>query len=103
MERKNKSPKKIPRQLTIKGAHWHVVVTRTLFYQDGQELLGLCDPSTRTIFINKSQSHRQQWITFLHEALHALEYEYSFHLSHKTIEKIEDALGEFIRDNCYFI
>jgi Zn-dependent peptidase ImmA (M78 family) len=94
---------KIPRQITVRGAHWQVVITRTLKYgENGEELLGLCDPSLRCIYVNKKQSPRQQFITFLHEAMHAIEFEYERKFGHKIIEKIEEPLGEFLRDNCHF-
>lgn len=94
---------KIPRQLVIKGAHWNVVLTRTLNVCEGEQILGLCDPSLRTITIDKKQTPKQQWSTFMHEVLHALEFEYQVPISHKIIEKIEGPLGDFVKDNCQFL
>ena len=89
---------KIPRLLTIKGAHWQVIITRTLKYgENGEELLGLCDPSTRCLYINKKQSERQQWITFCHEYCHAWEHEYEIKLGHRIIEKVESTMADFVQ------
>lgn len=92
---------KIPRLLIIRGAHWHVVVTRTMNVSEGEDILGLCDPSLRTIYIKKQQTKRQQMATLVHEILHAMEFEYDFNLTHKVIGKIENPVADFIRDNLY--
>lgn len=89
---------KFPQTLKIKTAIWNVVITNTLVNNEW-ELYGLCDPSTRTIFIKKHLTQRQALSTFWHEVLHAFEYEYDLKLGHPLINKLEFAIADLLRFN----
>lgn len=88
---------KIPSEIIVKKAKYQVVMTNTMDFDD--EVYGLCDPQTRVILIKKHMTKRQTLATFIHEVLHAIEFEYGFTLGHKIINPLEHPLTDFIRHN----
>lgn len=92
---------RIPRELRIGDGEWRVKFCRLIdpgtHYSN--EIQGDCDPSEKVIRIKTNQSPHTRLETFLHEILHAFEFEYEFELGHPLIEKLEVALGAFLRDN----
>lgn len=65
---------KIPKKLTIKGKQWKVSYKKSL-EQDGDCLLGLADPDSRTIYLSKECSPTQVLPTFMHELMEAIIFE----------------------------
>ena len=62
-------------------------------------LYGVCDPSTLEIFISRRLDLEETFKTFVHEVLHAIEFEYDIELKHSLIGKLEQPIFEFLRDN----
>ncbi len=60
---------------------------------------GLCDGSTNTIYIRKSLDKSSMFRTFIHEVLHAMEFEYEMKVDHKIIHQLEKAIGDFLMVN----
>lgn len=99
-------PKKsqFPATILVGSTVWSVRFVREI----EQGYLGLCDSTTNTIYIKQGQSPKERLSTFLHEVLHAFEYEYGMDLSSKTIENrgehelvndLESAILYFLLDN----
>lgn len=65
-------------------------------------ILGLCDPATHTIWILQKQTPKERFKTFVHELIHALEYEFDFNMPHKSIYDLEEPLTQFWEDNFGF-
>jgi hypothetical protein len=61
--------------------------------------VGLCDPSTRTIYLKKGMSKSQLFRTFIHEILHGLEFEYDIPVPHKVVYQLEKAIGDLLMTN----
>ena len=61
--------------------------------------VGLCDPEKQVIYIKKGQSAAETYYTFIHEVLHAFEFELDIKLDHRTVYKLERALGDFCLQN----
>lgn len=87
-----------PKGITVGNAHWDVKFCRKTPDHPPTDV-GLCDPETRTIYIRYKQSRRETLMTFLHEWLHAVEFEYEIEIGHTIIEKLEDAVIEFCEEN----
>lgn len=63
--------KRLPTFITILGRKYKVKQGLRLMYQ-GQPCLGLCDNTSRLIYIEKDQDEATKKETLLHEAVHAL-------------------------------
>lgn len=85
-----------PREIMVGEDLWAVRFVRRL-PEDSQ--LGLCDPSEQTIYIRLGQTQEERLKTFLHELLHAIEYEYKIVMPHRLIHRLEDPLARFLIDN----
>jgi hypothetical protein len=60
---------RIPRTVSILGRTIKIKVGKNLCYQ-GEPVLGLCDYDNRVIYLEKNQSQRQLYDTYVHEATH---------------------------------
>jgi hypothetical protein len=60
---------------------------------------GLCDGSTNTIFIRKSLDKSSMFRTFIHECIHAMEFEYEIPIPHPMVHQLEKAIGDFFMIN----
>lgn len=83
-------PRKYPKFLTIRGEVWQVKFKHDLdklAEADPEDcpILGLCDPSNKTIYLRYKQSKIDLLKTFVHEVLHAIEDEYDFSLPHGEV------------------
>lgn len=58
---------------------------------------GTCEPGL--IKIKKGQTDLETFLTFIHEVLHALEFEYSLPLKHKLVHKLEIPISNFFTHN----
>ena len=92
--------KDYPREIQVGEALWEVRFVRQLEESDPARITwGLCDPSDQIIYIRLGQSQGERLKTFLHELLHAIEYEYKITMPHRLIHKLEDPLARFLMDN----
>lgn len=86
-----------PKNLEIRGNIWSVKFTKQLSIAHA----GDCNPNKKLIRIRigKHQDLHTIMRTFIHEVLHAIEFEYGFEMEHKSIEKLEEPLTDFILNN----
>jgi hypothetical protein len=61
--------------------------------------IGICDPARIEILIKKGLSIDETLKTFIHEVLHAFEYEYDIKIAHIGVDKFEEAIFDFIWAN----
>lgn len=86
-----------PRELVIGGSIWRVRFRRLI--EGNANTLGLCCPATNEISIKTGQTPSERFKTFVHELIHAINYEYSLKENHKTVYKLETILHDLFVDN----
>lgn len=84
-----------PRTLLIKNEVWEIKFVRKM----ENNMVGLCDPGDKIIYIKMGQSRCDLFKTFIHEWMHALEEEYCIEVPHKVIYSFEDAIVESLIEN----
>lgn len=87
--------KDYPKSLTVKGETYEVKFANKL----GKDILAYCDPCEREIKIKNGQTKEETLKCFIHEVLHALEFEHHIKIKHKTVYQLEEAIFRFLRDN----
>lgn len=92
--------KDYPDSINIGFKTWRVRFVKKI---DGgeEDWRGYCSDDDRTILIVSGQGRRATYETFIHECLHAIEYEYKITISHKTIYELEAPLAHLILGNLY--
>lgn len=83
-------PPKIPSRLKIKNKVAYEIVWVDSF--EDKDILGECRFDSKQIAIKKGQSERELIKTFIHEALHAIQFERDIKLTHKSVYQLEDGL-----------
>ena len=71
----------VPREFAINGSIWYVEHKWGLTYNKSP-VDGLCDPSTKIVYIDRSLSKEDKWWTFVHEWIHAVVEEYRIGHNH---------------------
>lgn len=87
-----------PKIVYINDTSYHIRFLKRLKYE-GEDVVSLFCPDERTIFIKLGMSDSKTMQTFIHECLHAIEFEYDLKISHKLIYKMEDPILKFIYQN----
>lgn len=64
-----------------------------------KETLGLCCPGEKEILVKQGLGALERFSTFVHELLHAVEFEYEIEIPHKLIYQLELPLTKLILDN----
>lgn len=92
--------KDIPKEIWINNEPWRIVFVpkRKLKYRN-EQVLGLTDPSTRTISIITGLSYILRAEIFAHELMHAINFEYGFETKHDHIYKFGEAFAQVWVDN----
>jgi hypothetical protein len=92
MPRVNKA--NIRRKFKIKGNEWRVFFAFDLRNDIGEKVDGLCDPTKRTIFIERTVKNNEKWDIFFHELIHAIHFE-----THATEDGgVDGFLGEVLAE-----
>ena len=81
---------KIPPYIKIKNKVVYEVVWLDGFKDS--EVLGECRFDSKQIALKTGISERETYKTFIHEVLHAVEFERGVKLPHKAVYQLEDAL-----------
>lgn len=84
-----------PKSIYVRAETYKVIFKSTL----PEDTLGWTDSGTHTISIKNGLSPRETFSTFVHELLHALEFEGNLKIKHKTVYKLEKMLVELYIDN----
>lgn len=86
--------KDYPPHVRVKDAIYRVLFVRRIPGDSSRALAGCCCRSTRTIWIALGQTPAERASTFMHEVLHAVDFEYGLNLSHRHIYRLERPLAE---------
>jgi hypothetical protein len=83
---------RIPKKLNVFGVEYKIVIVDTDMFA------GLCEPSKRLISISKHQSKEQMIHTYIHEAIHAMQFSLSMHqaVSREFMEIMADSTATLI-------
>ena len=87
----------LPRAIYINENFWKVRYAEVIKKQPMCQ--GLCIPHRREILIKLSLSPRERVITFMHELLHAIDYEYDLKIPHALVYGLEEPLANFFIEN----
>jgi hypothetical protein len=90
--------KNFPKTLVIGESVWEIKFARVI-PGEKPDTLGLCDPSTSTIWIRTGQTPKERFKCLCHELAHSLCHEYKIGENHETIYKIEEPLYRLFVDN----
>lgn len=92
--------KDFPRQIVIGESLWTVHWKRDIpGARPGRIVMGMTYGDDKEIHIRMRLSAKERLATFVHELLHALEYEYGIAVPHEVIYKIDAPLARLIIDN----
>lgn len=88
---------KIPHKVRIKGRIFYEVVWVDRF--DDPECGGLCHKENRMIYLLKGLSDSRTTEVFIHEVLHAMEFEWGIVMPHRVVEQLEQAIVKLLKLN----
>jgi hypothetical protein len=84
----------LPHTFPLKGRRWTVeLVDKIDMMEDGKVCHGFCYTETRTIEILEGLNRHKTLRAFIHEFLHAVEFEYKIKIPHWLIYKIDGPLA----------
>jgi hypothetical protein len=61
--------------------------------------LGICDSGEKRIVIKKGITPKERFSTYIHEVLHAIEFEYEVEIKHEVVYALEEALIKYLLEN----
>lgn len=95
---KKKKALKFPHKVRLTpDTSYEVVWVDKLEKMGSAELLGECRYEHKQIALVKDEAQILE--TFIHELLHAVDFEYGIGIPHKTIYQLEEALARVLRLN----
>lgn len=92
----------IPRKLKVKNRWWQIHWVGHIKERpdNAQEItVGYCSFDKRKIYIRKDLSFFESLSTFVHEVLHAIEFEYKIDLKHEIIYSLDEPIAKILLDN----
>ncbi len=89
----------LPKRIKVRHHYYRIIFHDSLIPHGDGKARGTCDPTNRVINISKKQTRRLVISTFLHELLHAIEFEYRIKLAHQTIHELELPLAQVFIQN----
>jgi hypothetical protein len=92
------SYKKIPSKIRIKSKETYEVVWTDLIGEN-EKTLAECRYDHKQIVIKNGQSETENWKCFIHECLHAMEFEYRIPVPHKIVYLLEEAIFKLLKLN----
>jgi hypothetical protein len=90
--------RRIPSSIRIKSKVKYEIVWTELI-GESEKTLAECRYDTKQILIKAGQPETENWKCFIHEVLHAIEFEYCIPIPHKIIYLLEEAIFKFIKLN----
>ena len=89
--------KAYPKEILIGETVWRVRFVRK--FRGEPNTVGLCCEANETIYIRQGLGRVETFKTFLHELLHAVEFEHKIEIPHKLIYQLELPLTLLIFQN----
>lgn len=91
-----------PKQVTVGDSIWRIVFVRKVrLVKNPENVMAATCAETQTIEIVYGLSRKELLETFLHEVMHAIEYEYDINIPHDVIYKMEPGLASFFAENIF--
>lgn len=91
---------KIRKHFSIKGKEWSLEYKWSLKAPDGDKVRGLCDFTTRTIYLDRLMPQDEKEEVFIHELIHAALFEAHLNegsgLGGETEEIVCDAVSDLL-------
>lgn len=88
---------KFPHKVRITSKVSYEVVWVDRF--DNEAWLGECRPDNKQIVLRRGRPERETLQTFIHEILHAVEFEYGAAIPHRLVYQLEEAFEAILRLN----
>lgn len=89
------NPRRYPKFITLGKSEWEIKFVKKL----GRNLVGLCEPNEKIIYIKTKQSKKEILSTLIHELLHAMEFEHEIPIKHKMVYRLERAILDMLLKN----
>lgn len=90
----------LPKRVKVRKHYYRVVLKEDWIEYKGQRVRGLCiGAPVRTIEVYAKQTRRWLISTFMHEVMHAVQFEYRIKLEHQTIHDLEMPFAELMMHN----
>lgn len=90
--------KRYPKELLI-GDETYSIKFVSKVDKGSCDVVGNCNPTTRRIRIKNDLSAADTFYTFIHEVLHAMEFEYEVDIKHSHIYMLEKAISDLFLQN----
>ena len=85
--------KMYPRKIFLRDDCWKIVFKKNL------DCYGITDSGNNTITIKSGLAPRALLATFIHELMHAIEFNTPLKIKHKDVYALEEAIVELLLDN----
>jgi hypothetical protein len=95
-----------PREILVGDAMYRIRFVRkikegTIRQGSDLEVVGLCDPSEKEILIIQGLDPLERFKAFIHELLHAIEFEHDIDIAHKLIYQLEEPIAAILIENLW--
>lgn len=88
--------KDYPKKLLIGEEYYAIRFVKSL---ENSDEVGECCPQDRVIRIKRKIGRQDTFKTFIHEVIHAFEFEYELKISHALVYQLEEAIYSFLIEN----
>lgn len=89
--------KDYPKSILVRDEEYRISFVKVI--KGDPTTLGQCCSSECKIWIKKGQGPAETLKTFVHEVLHALEFEYKIKIKHRSVYRLEVAIFELLLAN----
>lgn len=92
-----------PKEVLVAGEPYRVKFVPRMSWKTNKGgyrvLYGVCDPESKEIRISKGIGKTKSFETFIHEVIHAFEFEYELDIKHSMVYNLEQCLFNFFVEN----
>lgn len=88
-----------PKSIYVGHREWRVVFKPNVGMTGKRHNWGLCNNEEKTIYIKTKLDGYNRFVTFVHEVIHAVEYEYGFDIPHKLVECMDVGIANLLLVN----
>lgn len=89
---------KIPKKVRITSKVVYKVQIVTAFEKEPYTM-GTCCPDDKLILLRADLSPRNLLVTFIHELIHAMQFEHGIKIRHSSINQLDSAIERLLRLN----
>jgi hypothetical protein len=88
-----------PKTVLIGNEQYLIKFLKRLPSDKGGSTMGDCDSGKKLIRIRMGLSAKERLSTYIHEVLHAMEFEYEIPIKHEMVYELETAITDFLIAN----